>query len=393
MNSGAARKHIVTQRDSIPRIVEEFWTSKQRQASSLHEISYRACFKPQLPRYFIERYSNETDLVYDPFMGRGTTLIEAALLNRNVIGNDVNPLSRMLTEPRLNIPTTEEVATRIGGIRFSPTAKADIDLSMFFHRRTEAEIVSLQRYLVRGKHEGTEDNVDRWIRMVATNRLTGHSTGFFSVYTLPPNQATRPENQRRINRLRKQKPEYRDIRLNINKKTRSLLRNISEEQRTTVNTIGDDARFFSSDAGKTSRIKDGSVALTVTSPPFLNIVHYSHDNWLRCWFNGIDETEIENKITMSTSIGDWSLRMGEVFTELYRITRKGGMVAFEVGEVRRGTVKLEEHVIPLGEKAGFQCTGILINTQRFTKTSNIWGIDNNSLGTNTNRIVQFKKPD
>ncbi|HSH17687.1 MAG TPA: hypothetical protein VLD18_16725, partial [Verrucomicrobiae bacterium] len=36
----------------VPVFVNEFWTARQRQASSLHEISYRACFKPQLPRFF-----------------------------------------------------------------------------------------------------------------------------------------------------------------------------------------------------------------------------------------------------------------------------------------------------------------------------------------------------
>ena len=39
----------------IPIFINEFWTSKQRAAHSLHEISYRACFKPQLPKFFIER--------------------------------------------------------------------------------------------------------------------------------------------------------------------------------------------------------------------------------------------------------------------------------------------------------------------------------------------------
>ena len=48
--------------------------SKQRAASSLHEVSYRACFKPQLPRFFIERLTEPGDVVYDPFMGRGTTV-------------------------------------------------------------------------------------------------------------------------------------------------------------------------------------------------------------------------------------------------------------------------------------------------------------------------------
>ena len=112
MNSAALKKQTVD-RKSPPRIVGEFWTAKQRQASSLHEISYRACFKPQLPRYFIERYSAEGDIVYDPFMGRGTTIIEAALLKRNVIGNDVNPLSRILAAPRLDIPDIGEVEQRL----------------------------------------------------------------------------------------------------------------------------------------------------------------------------------------------------------------------------------------------------------------------------------------
>jgi DNA modification methylase len=63
----------------VETFVNEFWTSKQRAAHSLHEVSYRACFKPQLPRFFIDRFTGQGDVVYDPFMGRGTTVLEAAL--------------------------------------------------------------------------------------------------------------------------------------------------------------------------------------------------------------------------------------------------------------------------------------------------------------------------
>ena len=59
--------------------------------------------------------------------------------------------------------------------------------------------------------------------MVAVNRLTGHSPGFFSVYTLPPNQAASVEAQARINARRKQVPPRRDVRALIAAKTRSLL--------------------------------------------------------------------------------------------------------------------------------------------------------------------------
>jgi len=45
------------ERDGLPYFVNEFWTAGQRQAHSIHEVSYRACFKPQLPRFFIDRLS------------------------------------------------------------------------------------------------------------------------------------------------------------------------------------------------------------------------------------------------------------------------------------------------------------------------------------------------
>jgi hypothetical protein len=100
---------------------------------------------------------------------------------------------------------------------------------------------------------------------------------------------------------------------------------------------------------------------------------------------------VSRNITITKKLDDWEKIMGNVFNELYRITKKGGFVAFEVGEVRRGKVRLDEHISPLGINAGFECLGVVINLQKFTKTANIWGISNNSVGTNTNRIVLFRK--
>src|SRR5262245_3133341 len=88
------KDHLKVGRSKLLRLTGEFWTSGQRQASSLQEISYRACFKPQLPRYFIKRFTAAGDTVYDPFSGRGTAVIEAGLMGRRAVANDVNPLSR-----------------------------------------------------------------------------------------------------------------------------------------------------------------------------------------------------------------------------------------------------------------------------------------------------------
>jgi hypothetical protein len=376
---------------STRRCTAEFWTSNQRQASPLHEISYRACFKPQLPRFFITGLTQEGDRVYDPFSGRGTTVLEAGLLRRRVAANDANPLSRILTQPRFFIPGEQEVAARLAKIGSGTHATAEIDLSMFYDPKTESEIVTLRNYLLEREEACETDPVDSWIRMVATSRLTGHSPGFFSVYTLPPNQAISSDRQAMINAQRNQVPEYRNVRDLILRKTRSLVRGLSPEDYRNLNNAGTDGLFLTGDSRNTQALPDASISLTVTSPPFLDTVQYAKDNWLRCWFNGIDGEAIERDLTVTRSLESWCRVMESTFRELFRVTVPGGHVAFEVGEVRRGSIRLDEQVLPVGLAAGFTPVGILVNLQRFTKTSHIWGIGNNDSGTNTNRIVLFKK--
>lgn len=375
----------------ITRYTNEFWTSKQRQANSIHEISYRACFKPQLPRFFINRLTKEGDFIYDPFLGRGTTIIEAGLLNRKVIGNDINPLSIILSEPRFLIPDYNELKEYLQSIPVYKNLRAEIDLSMFYHKDTEGEIISLKNYLLEKSYSDSLNKLDKWIRMISTNRLTGHSKGFFSVYTMPPNQAVSSERQIRINKKYNQRPDYRNVKEIILSKTKSLIKDITPLEKIRLADVYKTAVFLNSDARLTKIIPDNFVQLTVTSPPFLDVVQYAQDNWLRCWFNGINVNEIEKRITISKTLEHWITIMQDVFYELFRITKKDGYVAFEVGEVKNGKVNLDEHILPLGVRAGFSAIAIIINEQPFTKTANIWGINNNRKGTNTNRIVLFKK--
>ncbi len=369
--------------------VNEFWTSKQRAAHSLHEVSYRACFKPQLPRFFIERLTRPGDVVYDPFMGRGTTLLEAALMNRVPAGCDINPLSRILVEPRLSPPALCDVQKRLEQIDFSQSHQCPKDLLVFYHKDTLNHLCALRHYFLDNeKHRGL-DSIDKWIRMTAVNRLTGHSPGFFSVYTLPPNQAVSVQSQRKINAQRKQKPVFRDVPKLILKKTRSLLSDCQPRLCRNLSDISRDSVLLCESADKTRQIKSSSVSLVVTSPPFLDVVDYAADNWLRAWFCGVDVKKV--KMTVPGKLALWEKSMARVFVELARVLKPDGFVAFEVGEVRAGLIKLEESVVRCGLGAGLTPLFVLINDQKFTKTANCWGVDNNTKGTNTNRIVLFKK--
>ncbi|MFN8389771.1 MAG: DNA methyltransferase [Bdellovibrionota bacterium] len=374
---------------AVPVFVNEFWTAKQRAASSLHEVSYRACFKPQLPNFFVSRLTEIGDAVYDPFMGRGTTLIESALCGRIPSGCDINPLSELLIRPRLEPPTLEEIDERLKTIRLRAARSLPRDLLTFYHHDTLQALCSMRAYFLRRQSAGTLDSVDRWLWMVALNRLTGHSPGFFSVYTLPPNQAVSVESQRKINRKRGQVPPKRDVRALMLRKSRQLLDDVSTEVRRTLGMVRRRSKLLSQSADRTPQIRSGSIDLVVTSPPFLDIVDYAKDNWLRCWFAGISASKVQ--VTKLRKVEDWQQAMEKVFIELERVLAPGGHVAFEVGEVRNGRLKLEEHVLRAGAASGLRPELVLVNDQVFTKTSNCWGVDNCKLGTNTNRVVLFKK--
>lgn len=66
------------------------WSFKDRGDWATHNPKYRGNWSPYIPRNLILRYSKEKDWVLDQFVGGGTTLVEAKLLNRNIIGVDIN---------------------------------------------------------------------------------------------------------------------------------------------------------------------------------------------------------------------------------------------------------------------------------------------------------------
>jgi len=367
----------------IRYFVNEYWTAGQRLAHSLHEISYRACFKAQLPEFFIGRLTGPGDTVYDPFSGRGTTVIQAALMGRAALGNDINPLSAMLAQPRTAPPAIAAIARRLEAVDLSKgETTGERDLSPFYHPETLRQVTALRRYLLDRNAAGTLDDVDRWIRMVALNRLSGHSPGFFSVYTMPPNQAVSIESQRRINAARSQTPPPRDVARIILRKSLSLLSDGPPPP-------GPAPVLLTGSADATPAIARGSVSLLVTSPPFLDVVDYEGDNWLRCWFAGIDPAMV--KIARHRDLAGWEALVRRCFIEFARIIRPGGFIAFEVGEVRGGKVLLERSVVAAMQGLPFDQLGVMVNQQAFTKTANCWGVGNNSRGTNTNRIVLARR--
>jgi len=70
---------------------DSLWLIGERAKSGKHKNVYHGNFIPQIPYQLLSRYTKRGDVVFEPFMGSGTTLFECEELGRRYIGLDINP--------------------------------------------------------------------------------------------------------------------------------------------------------------------------------------------------------------------------------------------------------------------------------------------------------------
>lgn len=78
------------------------WSFPKRGDWATHDAKWRGNWSPYIPRNILLRYSQPGDLVLDQFAGGGTTLVEAKLLNRNIIGVDCNDVALARCEEKID---------------------------------------------------------------------------------------------------------------------------------------------------------------------------------------------------------------------------------------------------------------------------------------------------
>ena len=121
----------------------------------LHSICpYFAMFPEEFARNHIENLTDKGDLVLDPFSGRGTTLLQALLMERNALAADINPVAYCITGAKAQAPILATVLAEIGKLelQFIESKKSGLlreleKLPPFFarafHRSTLQELLFL----------------------------------------------------------------------------------------------------------------------------------------------------------------------------------------------------------------------------------------------------------
>ncbi len=95
------KKHIPKSQKHSPRyLLHRYWGRKPS----------------NIIKHFIEINTKENDLVLDPFMGSGITIIESNSINRQAIGIDINPLSKFIaknTLTKINILKSKNLISEV----------------------------------------------------------------------------------------------------------------------------------------------------------------------------------------------------------------------------------------------------------------------------------------
>tara|TARA_Y100000031_G_scaffold157008_1_gene214930 strand:+ start:9428 stop:10591 length:1164 start_codon:yes stop_codon:yes gene_type:complete len=356
----------------------QFWIQKQRQGHSLHYIvPYQACFAPQIPQFFIKRYSKPRDVVLDPFCGRGTTVFEANQLDRIGVGVDISPLAIQIAKSKLKKVTLKQVINRLKQIDFSKEILDDYeDFEDIYHPKTYSQLMNLKQQL-------KNTAVDNLIRTVILGRLHGHSPAFFSVWTFNVISLSKERIKAQSNN-RGLKPEFRDVVPRIIEKAKTVLMDRVKEQKGSA--------VYIRNIAKSLKLKE-KVDLIVTSPPFLNVINYIDDNWLRFWFLGYDKEKLRKTLVQTNDIEEYTKFIKKSMKEMYKSLKKGKYCLIEVGDIKhRGEKIYLEHLITkLADEVGFNVEKVMINYMEAPKISRAFSRKTKYQGTKTNRCVVMKK--
>lgn len=250
----------------------------------LHSICpYFAMFPPEFVEHYTLAFSNPGDIVLDPFCGRGTTVFESVLLNRNAYGLDISPVAYCITSAKANPPNLLAVLTRLDLLRneFETSTDVCVPRSEFFHwcyaERTLRQICFLRRSV-----DWRQDVVDRFITALVLNCLHGESHKTENCFSnrMPRTISTKPMYSVRWWKERDLYPPERDV-------FEILARQAAFRLSGSVPRMSGQVRLGDArDIVKVFPELIRAVQLVVTSPPYFDTTDYGEDQWLRMWFLG-----------------------------------------------------------------------------------------------------------
>ena len=120
---------------------DSLWIIPERDKTGKHNGFYHGNFIPQIPRQLILRYTKSNDIVFDPFVGSGTTAYEAESLGRHFIGVDIQP--ELIEHVKSKVDNKNYFAELIAGDSTNKKTFADITEILNKRKRKNIQLAIL----------------------------------------------------------------------------------------------------------------------------------------------------------------------------------------------------------------------------------------------------------
>ncbi len=334
--------------------------------------SYMAMFPPTVPHYFIRWLSDPREVVYDPFSGRGTTVLEAGLLGRVGLGSDGSPLACVLSAAKASPPASGPLARRLEEIRVKHRAPTTTDVPehvrILFDSKTLAQLVWLREAL------SMRRSTDRYLMaallgILHLNARTDGTPRGLSV-AMPNTFSMAPGYVSRYVKTHGLKPPKVDV------------FDALEARVVALGAVGPRYRpgtVWQQDVRDPIRWPAGQekASLVFTSPPYLQVMKYGKLNWLRLWMLGEEPRAVDAGLFASGSLQKYLGFMREALRSIRPCVKENGYVCLVIGDVRN-----QEEQINLAQHVAESCvagTGLRVlrtvddHLPVEHKVSRIWG--------------------
>lgn len=297
--------------------------------STLQQLSpYVGKLKSGMVRVLLQLYSHDGDWVLDPFSGSGVVPLEALLMGRRAIANDLSPYAYYLTMGKLSVPQSENeaVARATSALDAVDTIKRHVKLEelpdfvrSFFHPDTLREVSAAFTVLLERK--------EYFLTACLMGILHHVRPGFLSH---PASHLTPYLREKKY--PREEFPgmyAYRALRPRLLAKIHRAYRRAF----TGKNWSPDDYRVLCQNSMKLA-LETGSVDLILSSPPYFGALDYARDNRLRLWFLGCpDWRELDRSLTASDQV--YVPQMKQCLHEMNRVLKPDRYCVLVLGDVER----------------------------------------------------------
>jgi len=277
------------------RIVDDSWSFKTANTKEFTHCyhTYPAMMIPQVARSLIESYAPEgkLELLFDPYMGSGTSLVEAALKGIKSVGTDINPLARMIAQAKtthfdINKINAYLADIQLLGLKYSPKDVSDNDFSRISNYSFwYSNDVLLKLSFITQVIKSFDDDVQLFFKVALSEVIREVSytrNGEFKRFRMPEDK------------IRKFNPDvfglfegkvFRNLEglVQFNNSTGTGAEICSFN---TVNEIPEDI------------MPDNSVDMIVTSPPYgdshTTVAYGQFSRWANEWFNFENAANLDN---------------------------------------------------------------------------------------------------